>query len=89
MAMMSATAMLRARHGLGRDRFSTISRSLGIAGRLLYAAGSSLSLSSRLLRLRRSSFGARGSLISAIGRVYGALRWIWLTRRASCRKRKG
>ena len=56
--MMSATTMLGASHGLGRDRFRTISRSFRIAGGLLDTARSRLRLGSRLLRLSRGSFGA-------------------------------
>jgi len=65
-------------HGLGCDRFGTVRRRFRIASRLLYAACSSLSLRCRLLRFRRSSFGARSRLVSTVRRVYGALRWVLL-----------
>jgi hypothetical protein len=87
--MSAATAVMSAGHGLRRDCFGPISRRLGIARRLLYAAGSSLSLRGRLLSLGRRSFGARSSLVSFVGRVHSALRRVWLTRRAAHRKCKG
>jgi hypothetical protein len=78
MSAAAAAAMMSASHCFRRNRFGTIGRSLGIAGRLLYPAGSSLSLCSRLLGLRGCSFSARSSLVSAVGRVHGTLRWVWL-----------
>jgi hypothetical protein len=78
----------RGSHGLGRDRFGAIRRSLGIAGRLLYAAGGRLRRRCCLLRLLAGCLSARGRLVGAIGRIHGALRGIRLVR-ACRRKRKG
>jgi hypothetical protein len=71
---------MRTCHGLGRNRFGTISRSFRVAGSLLYAAGSSLRFGRGLLRLGGRSFGAGSRRVSAVGRIGCALRWVRLAR---------
>gem|GEM_PF-6271887 len=75
-------------HRLGGNGLGAVSRCFGIAGRLLYAAGSSLSRCGSLLSLLAGSLSARGSLVSAIGGIHCALRRIGRVG-AACHQRKG
>jgi hypothetical protein len=73
MMVMDNMVLGRRRHGLCRDSFCAIGSSLGVTGRLLDTAGRSLGRSRSLLSLLARRFRARSRLISAIGRVHGAL----------------
>jgi hypothetical protein len=77
------------RNRLRRDRLCTVRSRLRIAGRLLYAAGSRLSLRSSLRGFLGRRVCARRSLISAVRRVDGALFRTRLVRRTSPEQRKG
>jgi hypothetical protein len=86
---MAHLMMLVSGHRLRRDRFCAVRSRLRIAGRLLYAAGSRLSLRRCRGRLLRRRVCAGRRLVSAIRRVDGALGRIRLVRRTSREQRKG
>jgi hypothetical protein len=76
-------------HRLRRDRFCTIRSCLGIAGRLLYAAGRCLSLRRRRRGFLGRCIGASRCLVSLIRRVDGTSFRARLVRRTSREQRKG
>jgi hypothetical protein len=88
--VMPAHTMMRggACSGLRRDRFCAVRSSLGIARRLLYAAGSGLRLSCSLLSALAGGFSAGRGLVSAIGGIDRLLSRIGLLR-ACTEQRKG
>ncbi len=78
--MMHVVMHRRAGRRLGSDSFRTIRRSLGITGRLLYAARRSLGLRRSLLSALAGRFRAGGRLISPVRGVHCLLRRIRLIR---------
>jgi hypothetical protein len=86
--MMHVVMHRRARGRLGGDCLCTIRSSLGITGRLLYAARRSLGLCRSLLSALAGRFRAGGCLISPVRSVDCLLRRIRLIR-ASTHQGKG
>jgi len=88
--MTTTRAMTRCtRHRLRRDCFRAIRSRLRIAGCLLYAAGSRLSLGRSLRGFLTRRFSASRCSVGAVRRVDGALRRVRLVRGASREQRKG